>query len=584
LRYPVVEVPGQTVTVEVVKEVQVPGETVVVEKEVLKTVEVPGQTVVVEKEVVRTVEVPAMSEEDRYGGTLRWSPESSLNSLRLFVTGVYIKGGFIDVVYDRLLAWNGAAESKPQMLDSWIADEGNTRFLFKLRDDMTFHDGHPVTTEDVLASLERWMVGDPAGRLNKKTLASMGAIDERTLELNFSKPNGTLIYYLGPSGVNPILKKEISDITEKDADPAETIGSGPGRLVEFTIDDKQVIERFEGYVPRNEPQDVGAGGKIMYFDKIVGINIPDQETRYAALETGEIDMAQRRGERFLHRLKNNPDIQIMLAGPGAQWGFYLNMAGPLANGPKGSQVRQAFSVGIDPLAIMEAWAGSTETVTLCGSFFPCGTWMANEEIGKSWYNVQDIERARKMIQDTGYAGEEVIILDPSNNSQQHDGNLVFQEYLKAMGLNLTVNFSDGRSWGDMQISPCAERDYATEWGTEEAPWHISNMAFGSTHFQPINNPFARMGPGGPKDEAGRGCWVNEEYQLLVQELATTVGQKAQKAVLDRMQEVMWEDPFYFTIGLSPHVHAFNANIRGVQPLAVGMPYQIGAYWADAARR
>ena len=53
-----VEVPGETVTVEVVKEVMVPGETVVVEKEVVKTVEVPGQTVVVEKEVVKTVEVP----------------------------------------------------------------------------------------------------------------------------------------------------------------------------------------------------------------------------------------------------------------------------------------------------------------------------------------------------------------------------------------------------------------------------------------------------------------------------------------------------------------------------------------------
>ena len=56
-----VEVPGETVTVEVVKEVQVPGETVVVEKEVVKTVEVPGETVVVEKEVVKTVEVPGQT-------------------------------------------------------------------------------------------------------------------------------------------------------------------------------------------------------------------------------------------------------------------------------------------------------------------------------------------------------------------------------------------------------------------------------------------------------------------------------------------------------------------------------------------
>ncbi len=55
-----VEVPGETVVQEVVKEVQVPGETIVVEKEVVKTVEVPGETVVVEKEVIKTVEVPVV--------------------------------------------------------------------------------------------------------------------------------------------------------------------------------------------------------------------------------------------------------------------------------------------------------------------------------------------------------------------------------------------------------------------------------------------------------------------------------------------------------------------------------------------
>ena len=75
-----VEVPGETVTVEVVKTVEVPGETVVVEKEVVKTVEVPGQTVVVEKEVVK--EVPAgyvtdpttgeVVEAPQYGGTFTY--------------------------------------------------------------------------------------------------------------------------------------------------------------------------------------------------------------------------------------------------------------------------------------------------------------------------------------------------------------------------------------------------------------------------------------------------------------------------------------------------------------------------------
>ncbi len=92
-----------------------------------------------------------------------------------------------------------------------------------------------------------------------------------------------------------------------------------------------------------------------------------------------------------------------------------------------------------------------------------------------------------------------------------------------------------------------------------------------------------MGPGGAADEAGRGCWKNEEYQNLVIELSATVGQKAQKAVLDRMQKVMWDDPFYFPAGQGFFVHAFNSGISGVQPNS-GQPYQVGAYWVDPARR
>ena len=85
-----VEVPGQTVTVEVVKEVQVPGETVVVEKEVVKTVEVPGQTVVVEKEVTKEV-LGERFVRDKWG-ELRESPQY---------------GGSITVAIYDTPAWSG---------------------------------------------------------------------------------------------------------------------------------------------------------------------------------------------------------------------------------------------------------------------------------------------------------------------------------------------------------------------------------------------------------------------------------------------------------------------------------------------
>ena len=103
-----VEVPGETVTVEVVKEVQVPGETVVVEKEVVKTVEVPGETVVVTKEVAVPVEVvrevpgknyvtdPTTGKvvsAPEYGGTLTFPYRLKYGTADPFVTGGY--AGFL---------------------------------------------------------------------------------------------------------------------------------------------------------------------------------------------------------------------------------------------------------------------------------------------------------------------------------------------------------------------------------------------------------------------------------------------------------------------------------------------------------
>ena len=105
-----VEVPGETVTVEVVKEVQVPGETVVVEKEVVKTVEVPGQTVVVEKVVVQ--EVPGKKyvtdpttgrvfSAHEYGGTLTFVKKADYGGQ----SDAYLSGrapSIINVVVEKL--------------------------------------------------------------------------------------------------------------------------------------------------------------------------------------------------------------------------------------------------------------------------------------------------------------------------------------------------------------------------------------------------------------------------------------------------------------------------------------------------
>ena len=159
------EVPGETVTVEVIKEVMVPGETVVVEKEVVKTVEVPGETVVVEQEVVKTVEVVKEVPRGPVGDTTK--------AVGAFVTigsnldpraDGHKPSGF--PIFDPLLHMNQDHEVEPYLAESWEASPALKQITFHLRDDAKFHTGDPVEARDIIQT-NRDLLDRPFPRLRQ---------------------------------------------------------------------------------------------------------------------------------------------------------------------------------------------------------------------------------------------------------------------------------------------------------------------------------------------------------------------------------------------------------------------------------
>ena len=146
-----VEVPGQTVVKEVVKTVEVPGQTVVVEKEVVKTVEVPGQTVVVEKEVVKTVELvvtptpvvlPAPAAVDVP------APKGAVGTLTFAITDVAPGVGLGSAQVDDDFHYYGVAEVtfmaskenpvEPMLATGWALEGDFSGGTITLREDVRF--------------------------------------------------------------------------------------------------------------------------------------------------------------------------------------------------------------------------------------------------------------------------------------------------------------------------------------------------------------------------------------------------------------------------------------------------------------
>src|ERR1044071_8328970 len=83
------------------------------------------------------------------------------------------------MIYDTLFALDGELKIKPQMVDTWKMSDDKLTWTFTLRDGLEFHDGQPVTTEDVIASLKRWATLDSLGVILWSKVAELKAVDAK---------------------------------------------------------------------------------------------------------------------------------------------------------------------------------------------------------------------------------------------------------------------------------------------------------------------------------------------------------------------------------------------------------------------
>ena len=123
---------------------------------------------------------PAGAQEEK---VLRFVPHADLKNIDPIWTTALITLNHGYMVYDTLFALDADLKPQPQMVDTWEVSDDNLTYTFTLRDGLTFHDGSPVTTADVIASLERW-----AGLGTKEEFVVAGCFDAHRTALLASDP------------------------------------------------------------------------------------------------------------------------------------------------------------------------------------------------------------------------------------------------------------------------------------------------------------------------------------------------------------------------------------------------------------
>ena len=345
-------------------------------------------------------------------GNLNAVLESEVVFLDPHFTTATITRTFNYMVYDTLFAMDSAGAIKPQMVGDYTVSPNRMDFSFALRPGLKFSDGAPVTAADVVASLKRWAPHDGLGRMLMAATGTLEAPDASHVVLKLKDPFPLVLETLGkPNAVTPFIIPERQASLPVAQKLPEVIGSGPFlfRADLWRPGDSMVVERNPNYVPRSEPPDFLAGGKVVKLDRVTMKVIPDANTASQALLQGEIDYLQYVPWDWVDRLKANSGIKLMtLAGLDMfQGNFRLNHAsGPFAD----PAVRQVLWKLVDQDEILQAIGIAPEFhLKDCKSFWMCGTPYGTDAGSTAAH--YSLGEAKAMLAKTGYKGEPVVMME-----------------------------------------------------------------------------------------------------------------------------------------------------------------------------
>ncbi len=369
------------------------------------------------------------------GPVLRHVPPADLKVLDPITNTATITMEFAYLVYDQLFAVDSSFRARPQIVESYAVEEGGRAYRFTLRPGLTFHDGSPVRAADAVASIRRWAKKDPAGLRMASLGMRLDVVDARTFHMSFNEPYGQVLDSLAKPGWALFVMPEQDASKEPNDAVTSANGSGPFRLVrdEWVPGSKVVFARNPAYVARSEPADAYAGGRVAKVDRVEWDIIPDTTTAVQALRKGEVDIVETVPLDLMPMFKGDSGIvPFVFNRNGFQGEMRPNFVQPPFNNPK---VREALLYMVNQADYMGVAANDPAYWQACWAWLICGSPMGSEA-GTDAYRKPDLAHARALIQQSGYAGEKVVVLSPTGIPIIPDMTRVMVQELKAIGLNV----------------------------------------------------------------------------------------------------------------------------------------------------
>lgn len=491
---------------------------------------------------------------------LKVRPFGDLRTLDPMTTSDYMVRNHGYMVYDMLFAQDSAGLIKPQMVDTYTTSPDGMTWVFVLRDGLKFHDNQPVTADDVVASLKRWGERDGLGQQLFANTASLTATDAKTVTLVLKQRWGLVLDALGkPSSMLPVIMPARIAATPSNQNITDATGSGPFMLVkeQWSPGAKIVYAKAPTYVPRKEAADGLAGGKVANVDRVEWQIMPDAQTALNALQAGEIDIFEEMPPDMIPLAKGNARIKIAKLSA-LQGVFRMNQSQPPFDNQK---LRQAILHLVDQELTLRAYVDDKALYTNCPSFYMCDSpYFTNAAWPKP-----DVAAAKKLVAESGYKGEKIVILDATETALSPH-TLVVAQTMRDIGLNVDYQAMD---WGTLSSRRTSKNPVG------QGGW----SAFLSGPAAPdMSEPVGHLALRSNCDKAWFGWPCDETIEKLRASFTSAPDLDGRKAIARQIQERAVETVPYVPVGQFWLVRGHQASLTGL--LTPGVP----VYWGVAKPR
>jgi peptide/nickel transport system substrate-binding protein len=433
-------------------------------------------------------------------------------------------------MFDSLLHKNTRLEYEPSLATSWKA-LNDTTWEFKLRRGVKFHNGDPVTAEDVKFSFERVLEpGKEKKRSpqygNIRAIKDIKIVDAETIQLVTDKPFPLLLERLVFFAIVP--KKHIERVGDEAFASTAAVGTGPWKLVEWKRDQHIRLEAFDQHWRGKPP-----------FKHLVIRAVPEIATQVAELKTGGVDLIRNVPADLVPDLKGHPQTYVSSAPILRVHYIELDMRVPPFDK---KLVRQAANHAIDRQAIIQklmAGLGQQVATTVQPPAFGF-----DPEVKPFPY---DPKKAKALLAQAGYPNGVDVTL--------HSGFIEFRPVFEALcqmlteiGIRTTPKMWDpGPAWNKFfQGEGKATHGYYGGWGN-----------YSVFDADAVLHPLYHTEPGG---------WIGKWYtrveglDRLIDEGRSTVDQARRKRTYSQIQHLIREEApaiflwtQYDTLGISKKV-------------------------------